>query len=159
MTKKQTCLMIKTRDNSTFFTHEKNYPQLIEFGKTFGAELSIVKVDDPPVLDLVSLAPALCTKTGSPKYSNSVEILEVILPGNVRSRKELRKQADTVKRWIRKRLLNNSVVKLSDIANRYKNYNLTLSCFCLHFASVRKELEKEGYTIQKLKNGEYQMKG
>ena len=54
------CLMIKTKDNRKFFTHEKYFPQLIEFSKTFGAEISIVKIQDNNVLDMDELVPAIC---------------------------------------------------------------------------------------------------
>ena len=54
------CLMIKTKDNRKCFTHEKYFPQLIEFSKTFGAEISIVKIKDNNVLEMNDLAPAIC---------------------------------------------------------------------------------------------------
>ena len=54
------CLMIKTKDNKKFFTHEKYFPQLIEFSKTFGAEISIVKIKDNNILDINELIPAIC---------------------------------------------------------------------------------------------------
>ena len=52
--------MIKTKDNRKFFTHEKYLPQLIEFSKTFGAEISVVKIKNSDILDLNDLAPAIC---------------------------------------------------------------------------------------------------
>ena len=49
------CLMVETKDHRKFFTYPKNLNQLTEFYKTFGAEISVVKVeDDTEVLDLLS---------------------------------------------------------------------------------------------------------
>ena len=54
------CLLIQTKDKRKFFTHEKNFVQLIEFSKTFGAEISMVKLEEGPILELKELAPAIC---------------------------------------------------------------------------------------------------
>jgi hypothetical protein len=54
------CLMIKIPDNRKFFTHEKYFPQLIEFSKIFSAEISVVKIEDDNILEFEELAPAMC---------------------------------------------------------------------------------------------------
>lgn len=158
MARKRKCLMIETRDNRRFFTEEKNYIQLIEFSKTFGAELSIVKAEDPPVLDLVSLAPALCNI--SYEITNpSFDVIEVKVPHTTRKRTTLRKHATTIRKWIKKTMLEGKPLRTAKIAQHYQKYELTKSCFCTHFAEVRQELEKEGHTIKKVGHGVYQCGG
>ena len=69
------CLMIKTKDNRKFFTHEEYFPQLIEFSKTFGAEISIVKIQDNNILDINDLAPAICN--GNYKNEANYELVKI----------------------------------------------------------------------------------
>ena len=54
------CLLLETKDKRKFFTHEKNFLQLIEFSRTFNAEISVVKMEQTELLDLKDLAPAIC---------------------------------------------------------------------------------------------------
>jgi Holliday junction resolvase len=77
---KTKCLMIETKDNRKFFTHSKNFKQLIEFSKNFGAKMFIVKTDisRSSILDLPKLAPALCNKSYKAKVPN-FEIIETKL--------------------------------------------------------------------------------
>jgi len=149
------CLMIELKDKRKFFTDKKNYPQLVEFSKAFDAEISVVRTDET-LVDLVSLASSVCD--GSMKVTKpSFEILEIKVPSIKRRRSKLRHDAKIIRRWIRKELLDGKVVKLADLARRYKRYNLSLACFCNHFTAVRKELIREGYKIKKIKRGEYQL--
>ena len=71
------CLMLKTRDNRKYFTHEKNYDYLIEFSRTFGAEVSVVEVEEAEVLDLEELAPAICDC--DPVYKTTPEFKRFII--------------------------------------------------------------------------------
>lgn len=72
---KNQILMVET-NNKKFFTHKKNYTQLIEFSKTVDAEMSIVKVDDVVILDLQELAPAICNANFQQKQPKKIEIIE-----------------------------------------------------------------------------------
>lgn len=151
MTKK--CLMIETADHRKFFTHEKNYPQLIEFGKTFGAEISIVKADNPELLDLVGLAPALCDRTYNKKAN--FEVVEIKMSKRSRTRKNMLSQAVIIREAIKKRLLSGDEVRISEMAKQFEYDGLTLACFCNHMREVRKELEKNGKQVKKIKRGVY----
>jgi hypothetical protein len=147
--------MIELKDKRKFFTDKKNYDQLVEFSKAFDAEISIVRTDEPPA-DLVELASNVCDdsmKVTKPSF----EILEPLFPKTKRTRSKLRHDAKIIRRWIKRQLLDGKVVRLSELARRYKRYNLSLACFCNHFAAVRKQLEKEGHKIEKVKRGEYQL--
>lgn len=71
------CILIKTKDKRQFFTHSKNCNKIIEFANTFNAEVSIVKAENPEILDLVPLASAVANA----EYSDEkiYEVLERIL--------------------------------------------------------------------------------
>jgi hypothetical protein len=147
--------MIELKDKRKFFTDKKHYPQLVEFSKAFDAEMSIVRTDEE-VVDLVSLANVVCDDSVNIKRP-SFEILEPLVPRVNRCRSKMRHDAKIIRRWIKRQLLAGRPVKLSDLAQRYKRYNLSLACFCNHFTAVRKQLQEEGYAIQKIKRGEYQL--
>ena len=69
----QKCLLIKTKDNRKFLTHEKNLNSLIEFSKTFGAEIFTVPIaQEFSILELKDLVAALC----NPQYVNCQEFSE-----------------------------------------------------------------------------------
>ena len=72
------CLMIETKDNRQFFTHEKNFNQLIEFSKFFKAKISVVQIMGADLLSLEELAPALCDTTKK-KQKKEFKIMEVRL--------------------------------------------------------------------------------
>jgi hypothetical protein len=67
--------MIETTDRRKFFTHEKNFPMLIDFAKTFNAEISVVKLEEGQILDLAELAPALCD-AGYRRPRSSYQLIE-----------------------------------------------------------------------------------
>ena len=77
---KTKCLMLETKDNRKFFTHSKNFKQLVEFSKNFGVKMFLVKTDinKTNILELSKLAPALCNKSYKPKVLN-FEIIETKL--------------------------------------------------------------------------------
>jgi hypothetical protein len=149
------CLLITTSDNRNLFTQKKHLNQLIEFSKIFGAEISIVKADNPEVLSLEDLAPALCDSTYT---SNAAfEILEYKLP-KMAIKQRFIKIASQIKQYIRESLLKGEVVELQSIITQFKKLKLTPACFCNHFSKVRQELAAEGYAIEKIGGGKYQVK-
>ena len=54
------CLLLELKDKRKFFTHEKNYNQLIEFCNSFKANIAVVNLKSGNVLNLDELAPARC---------------------------------------------------------------------------------------------------
>lgn len=54
------CLMIMLKDKRKFLTSQSNLKHLIEFAKTFHAELSIVSVEGIKTLPLERLAAEIC---------------------------------------------------------------------------------------------------
>lgn len=150
------CLMIETRDRRKFFTHQKNYPQLIEFSRTFDCEISVVKVKEAEVLNLVQLAPAICTGTSVKKPD--FEIIEVKHSEDKRTRPKILSTAKKIKNYIKELLLQGEVVRLATVSNKFKEDDLTSACFCNHMRSLRKELSAEGIEIERIGHGKYQIK-
>jgi hypothetical protein len=160
MSKPVKCLMIQTKDQRQFFTKEENYPELIEFSKTFDAELSIVKAkEEVEVIDLMNLPTAICDCNYKIKKPE-VEIIEVKAPTNKRrkNRSKILKTAKKIREHIREKLESGEPVKLAQIASKFKKYNLTLACFCQHVRAVRQQMEREGFTIEKIGAGQYVLK-
>lgn len=93
------CLLIQTKDKRKFFTHEKNYVQLIEFSKAFNAEVSIVKLEQGVVLELEQLAPAICDPSYK-KPNAQYEVIETKLATEGRTRTEILKVAGKVKKYV-----------------------------------------------------------
>src|SRR5262252_7159655 len=110
--------MIKTKDRRKFFTHEKNFPQLIEFSKTFKAEISVVRVDEADILDLSALAPAICDANYAAKKT-SYELVEVKLPVLPRNtRPTILRTAARIKQHILAKFLGGEAVSLKELKKR-----------------------------------------
>ena len=149
------CLMLETHDHRQFFTHRRNLPRLIEFSKTFNAEISVVRTSEQPV-DLISLAENLCDnnyKIHKPNF----QLLEVKVTKPKRSRRKLAHNGKIIRKWIKYQLVDGQTVRLRDLVKRYKRYGLSASAFCNHFIAIRKELVKEGFRVRKEGPGEYRL--
>lgn len=149
------CLLITTKDNRNLFTQKRYLNQLVEYSKIFEAEIAIVKADNPDVLTLEALAPALC----DPSYNSTApfEILEYKLP-KIAIKQRFIKIASQIKQHIREALLKGEVVELQSIIQQFHKFKLTTACFCNHFSKVRQELASEGHEIEKIGGGKYKIK-
>lgn len=153
------CLMITTKDHRKFFTYEKNFMQLLEFSKLFGAEVSIVNVKEAEVLDLSQLAPAFCDANYIPENRPDYSILEIKLPQRKkRKRQDILKMAQAIQGHISKSFLEGEIVSLKNLNNKFAEENLTLACLCNHMAVAKKTLEKMGHRIIKIGGGQYVLK-
>src|SRR5688572_11083080 len=114
------CLMIKTKDRRKFFTHEKNFIQLLEFSKMFKAEVSVVAVKEAEVLDLEQLAPAFCDATFVQPQPAELTILEVKLSQNRRNRRAILKSAKKITAYITKKFDSGDVVFLKELTRKFK---------------------------------------
>jgi len=155
------CIMIQTKDNKKLFTHEDNYPDLIEFSKTFGAEISIVKVEKADILELEELAPILCTHgdvSEEPSYKLiQKKITKAGRPKKLTGRAKILDQASRVRSFVEVEFLTGNVVSLNRIVRKFKNFGLSIAAICNHISAVRKDLQKKGYKIEKLERGKYQL--
>lgn len=148
-------LMIETKDQRKFFTYRRHLPQLIEFSKTFNAEISVVRTDEEP-LDMLSLAENLCSDNYE-IHKPSFEIVEIKV-GQKRSKKKLTHNAKIIRKFIQRELLAGKPVRLCGLMKRFKRYGLTKPTFCNHFTAIRKELASQGFLIEKTGQGEYMRK-
>lgn len=153
------CLLIETKDKRKFFTHEKNFVQLIEFSKTFNAEISTVKLENGPILELEELAPAIC----NPHYKKNdvpYTIVENDKSTNIskkRSRNEILQIAEKVKNYLNEQFRSRNTVSLKELKNKFQKCELTDTALCNHMRRVKSELEKEGFKFLKLGAGKYKV--
>lgn len=150
------CLLIQTKDKRKFFTHEKNYVQLIEFSKAFNAEVSIVKLEQGVVLELEQLAPAICDPSYK-KPNAQYEVIETKLATEGRTRTEILKVAGKVKKYVSGEFQKRNSVSLKELKKRFKKHKLTDTALCNHIRRVKQELEKEGFEFEKTGAGTYKV--
>lgn len=150
------CLLIQTKDKRKFFTHEKNYVQLIEFSKAFNAEVSIVKLEQGVVLELEQLAPAICDPSYK-KPNAQYEVIETKLATEGRTRTEILKVAGKVKKYVSDEFQKRNSVSLKELKKRFKKHKLTDAALCNHIRRVKQELEKEGFEFEKTGAGTYKV--
>ena len=148
------CLMIETADRRKFFTHEKNFPMLIDFAKTFNAEISVVKLEEGQVLELAELAPALCD-AGYRRPRSSYQIIETKMLPRSNTRTAILKNADKIQNAIVESFLAGETVSLSAMKERFRRYKLTTACFCNHIHKAMEVLRKKGIKFKKLGAGKY----
>lgn len=148
------CLLIETPDKRKFFTHEKNYSELIEFSKTFKASISLVNVDHNEVLCLEELAPMICDQTKSQAFN--YVILEHKMQ-NQKNRKSSIENANNIRNYIKNELSYGNTVSLKDLKDKYSHYGLSDSCLCNHFKFVRESMEKNGIKLEKTGGGKYRI--
>lgn len=155
---KKNLLMVRTKDKRRFFTHQKNLPMLVEFAKTFNAELLVVKGDKLPALDLEKLAPAICDSS----YDTDVEfeVVSKVYPKAERQRQrtQLLTNAQSIKDYIRTNFTKQQAVSLKELKTKFQDLNVTDSCLCHHLKVVREELQGKGMTITKVGAGKYAIK-
>lgn len=150
------CLLIQTKDGKKFLTSEKHLPMLIEFAKTFCAEIHLVEANmKEKVLDLKPLTASLCNPEykAEPKY----KAVERLYPKSKRTRKSILEDAKIIRRHIRDKMLAGQPVSLKDLKEAYKNHGLTDACLCNHLTAVRKDLVIAGQKVQKLGAGKYKV--
>lgn len=150
------CLLIETKDKRKFFTHEKNFIQLIEFSKAFHAEISVVKLEQGTVLELEELAPAICDSTYK-KIKSQYEIIETKMSKDNKTRSDIMKNADKVKKYIFTQFQNKNSVSLKELKAKFKKFKLTDAALCNHLRRVKQKLEEEGFNFVKVGAGEYRV--
>lgn len=152
------CLLLRTKDKRKFLTYEKNLPSLIEFSKTFGAEIyEVVPEPGEKVLELKPLTVAICNPeyAGAPQYSK----IDKIFPKSKRNRSTILNDAGKIRSFIKKRLLEGKPVSLKELKDKYKEWELTDACLCNHLSVMRKELVQNGHSFRKLGAGKYCLTG
>lgn len=152
-------LMLKTADERCFFTHQNNYLQIVEFAKTCSAEISVVKAHDVKVLDLDELAKSICNHGSSPKPDYELEEIQLTKPeiDVKRTRAKLLVQATIIAEYVNDAFLKGEIVTLKDLENKFSEFDLSKAALCNHITRSRSDLTEKGYTIKRLKKGQYQL--
>lgn len=146
-------LLLKTKDNRNFLTYEKNESSIVEFAKTFNAEVYRVELIKGNVLELKKLAKAFC----DPDYQSEPTFnkIEKIFPTPSKTRDQILKDAQKIKKFIEQKMKTGQPLSLKDLKDKYSKYDITDACLCNHFSQVRKALENEGLKIEKVGAGSY----
>lgn len=150
------CLLIETKDKKKFITQEKYLHQLVEFSKTFGATISVIEAEDVNPLKIEDLVPAICDQN----YKNErfkYEILETKIKKETRDRRKTLKTASKIQEYICSKFLQKETVALKELKKRFKKSELSDAALCNHVRRVKENLEKQGYTIQKVGGGMYRI--
>lgn len=152
------CLLLKTPDKRCFFTSENNFPMLVEFGRTFGAEISVIRAkQEVEVMELADLAKLICSPPSvtPPEY----EVLEIKLAAptneNRITRQDRLKTAREINAHIHAMLLSGKTITLSDLESKFPF--LTMRSLSNHLARAKRELQAQGYTIKREKPGQYRI--
>ncbi len=150
-----TCLLIKTKDNRQYLTHEKNLPSLVEFAKTFRAEIyKATPLTGQKVLELKQLITSICA---TDYESPAAEIAVRIFPNASERRKKL-STAKKIKGYIESQLITGQAVSLATLKERYADTGVSVASLCNHMSVVRSKLRSSGYKIDKLGAGIYKVK-
>lgn len=147
------CLLVRTRDKRKFLIHEKSMPTLIEFVKTFHAEVYRVELIEGKIIaQLKSLASAIC----NPDYRPTIKVrkLEKLYPPH-RPRTHLLENAKKIRTYILKTLSSGKPVSLKQLKKRYKNCKVTDACLCNHLSIVRRQMLRSGKVVAKIGQGKY----
>lgn len=152
------CLMLNA-NNKKLFTHKNNFPELIELSKTFGVEVSIVKVKEAEILDFNEIASKLCEaspQTEVPVYKTiQIKIPKSGRPKKLEGRAKTMDEAGRIRSYVELDFLAGNEVSLTKLKEKFKKYDLTDSTFCNHISYVKNNLAKQGYKISKVSVGKY----
>lgn len=150
----ENCILIKTKDQRRFLTSKKNLPSLVEFAKTFGAEIFLADpAEGSKIFNLKALTAALCDPlyNDSPSYTKA----QKIFPKNQKDRQAILADAKIIRQHIKNEFVSGVPVTLRDLKEKYKCFELTDACLCNHMSVVRKSLIAEGYNFRKVGAGSY----
>lgn len=147
------CLLIETPDERKFLVQEKNLTSIIEFVKTFQAEIYKVEVIEGKIISqLKNLATAICNPDYCP--SMKIKIIKKIFPVT-KARTSILKNAKKIREFITSTLLSGEPLSLKSLKKKYKNCEITDACLCSHLSAVRKQLIKSGKIVKKIGQGTY----
>jgi hypothetical protein len=165
-------LLIRLKDKREYLVPQDNLLQLIEFTKTFEAEIHRVNVKDrwDAVLKLDQLPEALCnmqykldvpyTDLGRIVPLGSKPTVENKVPppiGLEYTRQTVRQRRSAIRSAIRERFLAMETVSLNDLCDEFEDQNTSRSSMTNHLSQVRNRLSEEGYTVQRVAVGSYRI--
>ena len=153
------CLLVKTQDQKVFFTGLENFPQLIEFSKTVGAEVSVVNPQEPvEVLSLSQLAKSVCDPTYKTNQIHYSVVERKIAHGDGQGRRrQLLAQAQDIRRFITEKFMGGQTVSIGDLSDKYQESGLGQATLRNHLNFVRRKLVMAGHKISKEGVGCYRL--
>lgn len=152
----ETCLLLETKDNRTFFVNETHIKTLMEFCKTFKIEIYLVQpLEKIKILGLQKLASEFCDQRVS--YEFEYKKIKKLFPEKRKSRKEILEESSKIQEFVQNQFLNGKSLSLKELKDKYEKWNLTDACLCQHMARVRKKLTKKGHEFEKIGAGVYRL--
>lgn len=145
------CLLLELKDKRKFFTHEKNFDQLIEFCKSFKANLSLVEIKSGKLINLEELVPALCNHKSKQNYEYT------IIEKKIKNPISKIKVSTKIKNHIRKHLTSKQTVSIKDVSKKFDKYGISRASLSNYFKEVKLEIEKSGLSVIKIKAGHYKV--
>jgi hypothetical protein len=163
-------LLLRMKDSKEYIVPQENLLQLIEFAKTFDAEIHRINIGNNTncVLDLASLPSALCDANYrvSAKYTDLgrvvplgdsepiehkvvIPVKPVMTPDMIRERKKQARQR------IRSLFLSYSVVSLNELCQEFDD--LPRTSISAQISTVRSKLQEQGNTTERIGLGRYQL--
>ena len=160
--KNHKCLLIQTKDNRKFFTHEKNFNQLIEFANTFGAQISIVHLEHGDILDLSPLAVAMSDERYNKPSKFTVlekkaagQIVATLPIASISEKVPQRQDAVSLRAYMKGRLESGEVVDIKMVATHFPNF--TTKSISAYLTKIKRDLAQRGNVVTKLSTGRYRL--
>jgi hypothetical protein len=145
--------LIELQDKRKFFTHKKNFSQLIEFCNSFKANMSLVNMKNGNILDLDELAPAFC----NPKQKKQICEYTLIENKIITKDKNNKTSNKNIKNYIKRKLLSKNSVDIQQLKKKYNRNGIDIKTINNCFYQVKNELKKEGYNLTKISTGNYKI--
>jgi hypothetical protein len=149
--KRQENVLLIEVDNKFLFTHKKNLPELVEFSRAFGAEISLVKPETPAsvkILNLDQLAKKICDPTPEEKPPNYAVIEKKLSP-------VVKAKSHQITHFMQNSLLNGEAIHIPTITEifPYVSHATVYNCF----KKLCSKLSKDNRKVLKIKSGTYQI--
>jgi len=155
--KKCNCLMITTLEVTAengvvprnFFTKSGYARYFVEFAKSFGASLKLVNLIKGEPLDI----PTVVANIAAGKGQSDVEFEEIreLVVSPLKKNEAI--SGDQLIKKIEQKFINQKRLSLKELYNQYAVYKKELVRDS--YAKVRKQLNKKGWRIDKIENGNY----
>lgn len=134
-------LMITLRDKRKFLTNTKHLNQLVEFAKTFGANLSIVTTQYKNLLSLDKLAEDICDTNSKPNEF-TYEIVQSVPISQSKTNIVFKKIISALRR--------HRHVDTEEIVSLYKKKGIDEKNIYSQITRAKKHITKIGMTLKKL---------
>ena len=147
------CLLIELKDNRKFMTYQKNFNQLIEFCKSFKANMSLVNMKNGIIFDLEELVPALCNPKQK-KINYEYTIIENKMVTNTKNKKQIILK---LREEIRRKFESREAISENRLCAKYAKIGLNKSTIKNCIKSVKDEMKKEGHSFCRVSSGVYKI--